>query len=202
MNFVNLADNVFLVELPAELIDPDEKPILNATIPKKSGKKGSVLLDFTAVKFISGLGAYQLVKLNVLARRRRQQLLAFGVNQHYREVLKVTDLDQVITIYNSRDEAFTAAGVNPEKQPAGDVMPTQSFDVSFWAKPVAGLSVPEMPPQAINRNVQGRRPVGPVNGFGQLWQKTYRLEIDKPGFNASENNQNTETEPAGFSACL
>ncbi|MGP8079291.1 MAG: STAS domain-containing protein [Dehalococcoidales bacterium] len=180
MNFVNLADNVFLVELPAELIDPDEKPILNATIPKKSGKKGSVLLDFTAVKFISGLGAYQLVKLNVLARRRIQQLLAFGVNQHYREVLKVTDLDQVITIYNSRDEAFTAAGVNPEKQPAGDVMPTQSFDVSFWAKPVAGLNVPEMPPQAINRNVQGRRPVGPVNGFGQLWQKTYRLEIDKP----------------------
>ena len=79
MNFMNLADNVFLVELPAELIDPDEKPILNATVPQKTGQKGSLLLDCGAVKFMNGMGAYQLVKLDVLARQRGQRLLAVGV---------------------------------------------------------------------------------------------------------------------------
>ena len=68
MNFVSLADNVFLAELPAELTDPNEKPILDATVPKKSGKKGSLLLDFSAVKFMNGLGACQLAKLNAVAR--------------------------------------------------------------------------------------------------------------------------------------
>jgi hypothetical protein len=38
-----------------------------------------------------------------------------------------------------------------------------------------------MPPEAINLNMKGRRVVGPVDGFGQLWQKTYRLRLDKTG---------------------
>jgi anti-anti-sigma regulatory factor len=181
MNFVNLADNVFLVELPAELGNPDEKPILHATVPQKPGKKGSLLLDFAAVRFMNGMGAYQLVKFDVKARHRGQRLLAFGVNRHYRDVLRVTGLDHVIIICDSRAEAFTAAGITPDKQPSKDIESNPSFDVSFWAKPVVTLTVPEMPAQAINRNMQGRRVTGPVDGFGQLWQKTYRLMIDKPG---------------------
>jgi anti-anti-sigma regulatory factor len=181
MNFVNLADNVFLVELPSELIDPDEKPILNATVPQKPGQKGSLLLDFAAVKFINGLGAYQLVKLDVLARQRGQRLMAVGVNQHYRDVLKVTGLDRIVMVYDSRAEAFTAAGVTPDQQPSTNIESKPSFDMTFWAKPVVTLTVPEMPLQAINRNMQGRKVVGPVDGFGPLWQKTYHLTIDKPG---------------------
>ena len=181
MNFVNLADNVFLVELPSELIDPDEKPILNATVPQKPGQKGSLLLDFAAVKFINGLGAYQLVKLDVLARQRGQRLMAVGLNQHYRDVLKVTGLDRAVTVYDSRAEAFTAAGVTPDQQPSTNIESKPSIDLTFWAKPVVTLTVPEMPLQAINRNMQGRKVVGPVDGFGPLWQKTYRLTIDKPG---------------------
>ncbi len=181
MNFVNLADNVFMVELPAELVNPDEKPILNATVPQKPGKKGGLLLDFLAVRFMNGMGAYQLAKLEVGARQRSQRLLAFGVNQHYRDVLKVTGLDRVITVFDSRAAAFAAAGVTPDKQPPSDIESNTSFDTTFWAKPIDRLVVPEMPPQAINRNMQGRRTAGPVEGFGQLWQKTYRLSIDKPG---------------------
>jgi hypothetical protein len=35
-----------------------------------------------------------------------------------------------------------------------------------------------MPAGATNLNVAGRRLVGPIQGFGQLWQKTYRVRID------------------------
>jgi len=180
MKFVSLADNVFLAELPAELTDPNEKLILDATVPKKSGNKGRLLLDFSAVKFINGQGAYQLAKLNAVAKHRQQHLLAFGVNQHYREVLKVTGLEKAIAICSSKADAFTAAGVTPDKPPVAEIKLNPSFDTTFWAKPVERLSVPEFPSSAINRNVAGRQPVGPVDGFGQLWQKTYRLEIDKP----------------------
>ena len=50
-------------------------------------------------------------------------------------------------------------------------------DAPSWATPSAALRVGEMPAGAINLNVAGRRLVGPVQGFGQLWQKTYRVRI-------------------------
>lgn len=50
-------------------------------------------------------------------------------------------------------------------------------NVDSWAKPVAKFSVGDVPADAINLNVAGRRPTNPLQGFGQLWQKTYRIEL-------------------------
>jgi anti-anti-sigma regulatory factor len=186
MNIVSLADNVFLVELPAKLKDPDEKSILEATVPKGAGKKGNLILDFNNVQLITGLGAYVFVKLGVLAAYRGQSLLAFGVSDHYRDVLRLTGLDRVIQVYNNRAEAFAEAGITAVNPPPTEAPRNPGMDVNHWANPVDKLSVPEMPSKAINRNVQGRRPVGPVDGFGRLWQKIYRLTIDKPGLTAKD----------------
>jgi hypothetical protein len=51
-------------------------------------------------------------------------------------------------------------------------------DRSNWAAPDAALRVGEVPPNAINLNVAGRKLVGPVQGFGQLWHKSYRVRLD------------------------
>jgi hypothetical protein len=50
-------------------------------------------------------------------------------------------------------------------------------DRASWATPSGTLRVGAMPTGAINLNVAGRRLVGPVQGFGQLWQKTYRVGL-------------------------
>jgi len=47
-----------------------------------------------------------------------------------------------------------------------------------WAKPVDTLSVKEAPSEAINLNVEGRQLSGLVHGFGQMWQKTYRVRLN------------------------
>jgi hypothetical protein len=46
-----------------------------------------------------------------------------------------------------------------------------------WARPVDRLQVGALPSDAVNLNVTGRRLVGPVQGFGRLWQKTYRVQL-------------------------
>ncbi len=46
-----------------------------------------------------------------------------------------------------------------------------------WAKPVNRLHVGDVAGTAMNLNVEGRRLTGPVQGFGQLWQKTYRIRL-------------------------
>lgn len=47
-----------------------------------------------------------------------------------------------------------------------------------WAKPIDRLNVDMLPEGALNLNVQGRQLSGPVRGFGQLWQKTYRMVFE------------------------
>lgn len=53
----------------------------------------------------------------------------------------------------------------------------QPRDASFWAQPVDRLKVGQLPAEAVNLNVEGRQVMGPLQGFGQLWQKTYRVRL-------------------------
>ncbi len=50
-------------------------------------------------------------------------------------------------------------------------------DKAHWAEPVSKLHVTDVPAGAVNFNVEGRQVVGPLQGFGQLWQRTYRVRL-------------------------
>jgi hypothetical protein len=51
-------------------------------------------------------------------------------------------------------------------------------DAAYWAKPVGKLSLAQVQAGAVNINVAGRRVVGPIQGFGQMWQKTFRVRLE------------------------
>ena len=54
---------------------------------------------------------------------------------------------------------------------------TPKNNTDGWAKPVDKLKVSESPREAINLNVEGRQLSGLTHGFGQLWQKTYKVRL-------------------------
>lgn len=59
-----------------------------------------------------------------------------------------------------------------------DVAVAGSRDAGNWAKLVSQLHVAqELPPEARNLNVEGRRLSGPTHGFGKLWKKTYAISL-------------------------
>lgn len=49
-------------------------------------------------------------------------------------------------------------------------------DAPNWAKQSSNLKVSAAPGNQVN-NVDGRSAVGPLQGFGKMWQKTYRLQL-------------------------
>ena len=55
---------------------------------------------------------------------------------------------------------------------------TEPRDQGNWAKPVEQLSVGDVSADAGKGHVEGRKVVGPLQGFGQMWQKSYRVRID------------------------
>lgn len=68
-----------------------------------------------------------------------------------------------------------------ERQPG-----RQPRDAIYWAQRVEWLEVSDVPKGAINLNVSARREVGALQGFGQLWQKTYRVELTGAGVTPAE----------------
>lgn len=55
----------------------------------------------------------------------------------------------------------------------------KSRDEANWAKPVSELHLThDLPPDAVNLNVEGRRVAAMAGGFGKMWQKTYRVRLE------------------------
>jgi hypothetical protein len=54
-------------------------------------------------------------------------------------------------------------------------------DADNWAHNVSSFQLGAVPRGAINLNVQGKQAVGPLQGFGPMWQKTYRVRLQNIG---------------------
>jgi hypothetical protein len=63
---------------------------------------------------------------------------------------------------------------------------TQRPGDSNWATPISSLQVSRVPTGSLNLNVDGRQMVGPLQGFGRLWQKTFRLRLPESTMTPAE----------------
>ena len=60
------------------------------------------------------------------------------------------------------------------------VLVTEPRNADNWAKPIETFHVDETIQGPHKGNVEGRKPTGPLQGFGQLWQKSYAVRIPGP----------------------
>ena len=59
-------------------------------------------------------------------------------------------------------------------------------DAEYWARHAETLKVSAVADGATNINVDGRRAVGPLQGFGKMWQKTYKVPLAGTGATPAE----------------
>lgn len=71
-------------------------------------------------------------------------------------------------------DQWTPAATDPVEKSEG-----ASRREGDWAAPVGRLKVTAATEGAINLNVEGRQVTNPLQGFGQLWQKTYQVGIQR-----------------------
>lgn len=57
--------------------------------------------------------------------------------------------------------------------------PKEPRDAAYWSQRIAtsGLKLSSVPEGALNLNVEGRQVMSPLQGFGQMWQKTYSIRL-------------------------
>ena len=77
---------------------------------EQAGDVRAIVLNFTELSYMNSGGIGLLVTLLVRAQRHAQQLLAFGLSEHYRQIFELTRLDEAVGIHDTERDALAAAG--------------------------------------------------------------------------------------------
>jgi anti-sigma B factor antagonist len=73
-----------------------------------------VALNFTDLEYMNSSGIGLLVTILIRAQRHAQQLAAFGLTEHYRQIFALTRLDEAINIHD--DESAMLASIGKGKK--------------------------------------------------------------------------------------
>jgi len=102
-------DTTCIVEVHGEITAASEKPLMDAYSEAAGAQTKAVIIDFTTLEYMHSGGIGLLVTLLVRANRQKQRLLAYGLNDHYRQIFELTRLDEAIGIYPDEAAAVSAA---------------------------------------------------------------------------------------------
>jgi anti-sigma B factor antagonist len=103
------SDRTSVIDIAGEVTAASEGALMDA-YGRASGERTCwVVLNFSELEYMNSSGIGLLVTLLVRANRQKQRLVAYGLNDHYRQIFQLTRLDEAIAIHGSESEAIAAA---------------------------------------------------------------------------------------------
>jgi len=98
-----------VIDIKGDVTAASEPVLMSAY--EKAGRQGArrLVLNFGGLEYMNSGGIGMLVTLLVRANRQHQELAAYGLSEHYREIFELTRLDEAITIYDSGESALNGA---------------------------------------------------------------------------------------------
>lgn len=175
----NAVGGVCILDLVGVLDDSAENPLMEAYRQADSEGNSIYLLNFQELSHATPAGMECLILLRIRVRDRHQRIGAMGFNARFRKIFEISRLNEIIPEYSDLEKA--AAAVQVPKSHSIPQAPSMDDGEANnrWAVPIRKISLTDMPPEAMNLNVEGREATGPVRGFGSLWIKTYSIRLSK-----------------------
>ncbi len=99
-----------IVRIHGEITAASETGLMEAFGEAIGGGAKAVVLDFGDLEYMNSGGIGLLVTLLVRVQRAGGRLLAVGLNEHYRQILSLTRLDEAIGIHETETAALAAVG--------------------------------------------------------------------------------------------
>jgi anti-sigma B factor antagonist len=99
-----------VIAIEGDITAQSEEVLMDAYGRASGDGVRSIVLDFTGLQYMNSGGIGLLVTLLVRAQRQGQQVLAFGLSEHYRQIFELTRLDEAVGIHESESDALAAAG--------------------------------------------------------------------------------------------
>ena len=109
MDVRKVNDDVSVIDVKGELTAFAEGVLMDAYNQASDGKVRVIVLNFEGLEYMNSSGIGLLVTLLIRVNREKQQLLTYGLSEHYRSIFQITRLDDAIGIHDSEEEAVEAA---------------------------------------------------------------------------------------------
>jgi anti-sigma B factor antagonist len=107
MEVRRIGETTAVVDIKGEVTAACEPALMLAYEAAGGAATSRLVLNFAGLDYMNSGGIGMLVTLLVRANRQRQQLAAYGLSEHYREIFELTRLDEAITIYDSEESALS-----------------------------------------------------------------------------------------------
>ena len=109
MDVRRVDDHTSVVDIKGDVTAACETELMDAYGQASGPATRSIVLNFSDLEYMNSGGIGMLVTVLVRANRQRQRLLAYGLNDHYRQIFELTRLDEAIGIHGSEADALAAA---------------------------------------------------------------------------------------------
>ena len=106
MDVRRVGEKTAVVDIKGEVTAACEPVLMSAYEAAGGSATSRLVLNFAGLEYMNSGGIGMLVTLLVRANRQHQQLGAYGLSEHYREIFELTRLDEAITIYDSEESAL------------------------------------------------------------------------------------------------
>ena len=97
-----------ILDIHGEVTGFGETALMDAYTLASNGGARTICLNFTDLEYMNSSGIGLLVTLLIRIQRQKQQLVAYGLSDHYLQIFELTRLNEAIGIYDS--EAAALAG--------------------------------------------------------------------------------------------
>ena len=98
-----------ILDIQGEVTGSAESILMDAYTQATAAGAQAVILNFGGLEYMNSSGIGLLVTMLIRTQRQKQRLLAYGLNEHYRQIFDLTQLDKAIGIYPSEAAALAAA---------------------------------------------------------------------------------------------
>jgi anti-sigma B factor antagonist len=109
MNVRGAGQKASIIDVQGELTAFAEDVLMDAYNQATDGRVRAIILNFEDLEYMNSSGIGLLVTLLIRINREKQQLLTYGLSDHYRSIFQITRLDDAIAIHDSEVEAVKAA---------------------------------------------------------------------------------------------
>jgi anti-sigma B factor antagonist len=109
MNVRKAGQKASIIDVQGELTAFAEDVLMDAYNQASDGHVRAIILNFEELEYMNSSGIGLLVTLLIRINREKQQLLTYGLSDHYRSIFQITRLDDAIAIHDSEEEAIQAA---------------------------------------------------------------------------------------------
>ena len=110
MQVRQVGDRAAVIDIKGDVTAASEPVFMAAYEQADSRGARRLVLNFRGLEYMNSGGIGMLVTFLIRANRHHQELAAFGLNDHYREIFELTRLDEAITIYDDERSALSDAG--------------------------------------------------------------------------------------------